>query len=211
VRQKYYPPIFLEKKFNCPLCNVFAQQYWFPLKIEGPTGYQHTAFYASKCFHCSEYTFWYDGKMIVPSVVRVELPHPDMPADCLPEFNEARDVFAKSPRAAAALLRLSLQKLMPHLGESGTNINDDIKSLVSKGLPVVVQQALDYCRVVGNNAVHPGEIILNDTPKVAEKLFEMINFIVEDRITRPMEIKALYDSLPEKDRKNIEKRNGTTT
>ena len=154
------------------------------------------------------WSFWYDKKMIVPAEAPVEPPHPDLPEDCLPEYNEAREIFARSPRAAAALLRLALQKLTPHLGEKGNNINDDIKSLVAKGLPTAVQQALDYCRVVGNNAVHPGEIEINDTPDVAQRLFEMINFIVEDRISRPKEIAALYEKLPESSRSAVEQRDG---
>ena len=146
--------------------------------------------------------------MVVPSEVPVPPAHVDMPAQCRPDYDEARAVVAVSPRAAAALLRLAVQKLMPVLGERGENINDDIGALVAKGLPVQVQQALDFCRVVGNNAVHPGEIDVNDTPEVAHNLFAMLNFIVEDRISRPKHIQSLYEKLPEAARTAIAKRDG---
>ena len=144
--------------------------------------------------------------MIIPSEAPVEPPHPDLPANCLTDYEEARSIFSASSRGAAALLRLCVQKLCIHLDESGENLNDDIKSLVSKGLPPSVQQALDYCRVIGNNAVHPGEIDIKDTPEIAQKLFRMINFIVEDRITRPREIQEVYDRLPKEEKVKIEKR-----
>lgn len=98
---------------------------------------------------------------------------------------------------------------MPLLGQTHRTIDDDIKALVAQGLPVQVQQALDYCRVVGNNAVHPGEINLQDTPEMAQRLFEMVNFIVEDRIAHPKQIQALYGKLPEDAREKIAKRDGS--
>jgi hypothetical protein len=97
---------------------------------------------------------------------------------------------------------------MISLGQAGRNINDDIAALVRSGLPKEVQQALDYCRVVGNNAVHPGEMSSVDSPEVATTLFEMVNFVVEDRIARPRRIAALYSTLPEGALAAVAKRDG---
>lgn len=143
---------------------------------------------------------------MVPSASSVEPKHNDLPQDCHADYEEARDIVSRSPRGAVALLRLCLQKLMPHLGQKGKNINEDIKALVANGLPPMVQQALDVCRVVGNNAVHPGELDIHDTPVIAHQLFRMINFIVADRISRPKEIEALYAQLPQGAIEAIEKR-----
>jgi len=204
--RKYYPPKSNEKQFHCIHCGVYASQGWSTLLFDirgnsSPIMYSH-------CSHCKKLSYWHDGKMIIPSEAPVPPPHPDLPIECSSDYVEARDIVARSPKAAAALLRLVVQKLMPLLGQKGKNINEDIASLVAKGLPVQVQQALDYCRVGGNNAVDPGEININDTPEIAYNLFNMINFIVEDRIERPKEIQTLYEKLPEEARKAIEKRDG---
>lgn len=57
-------------------------------------------------------------------------------------------------------------------------------------------EALDYCRVIGNNAVHPNEINLDDTPEMVHTMFEMINFIVEEKIAKPKRIKDMFNKLP---------------
>lgn len=187
---------------------VFSAQHWQEFLYHSHNGgySRHQQLEFCICAHCAKWSYWYEGRMIVPSEAPVPPPHQDMPVECILDYNEARDVVAISPRAASALLRLTLQKLMAALGEKGKNINDDIGSLVTKGLPAQIQQALDYCRVVGNNAVHPGEIVINDTPEIAHNLFSMMNFIIEDRISRPKHIFALYNQLPEAARNAIEKR-----
>ena len=209
--EKYFPPKHKEKQFHCIHCGVFASQHWQQFQYSTAQGWSQDKadLSFSVCSHCGDWSYWHNDRMIVPSEAPVPPAHQDLPKVCVEEYDEAREIVAKSPRAAAALLRLAVQKLMVVLGESGKNINRDIGDLVSKGLPVQVQQALDYCRVVGNNAVHPGEIELNDTPEIAYNLFEMINFIVEDRISRPKHIQKLYEKLPKGARAAIEKRDET--
>lgn len=151
-------------------------------------------------------SYWHDEQLLVPSASTIEMPSLDLPESCKGEYLEAREIIDISPRGAAALLRLCIQKLLKELGKSGNNINGDIADLVKEGLPLLVQQSLDICRVVGNNAVHPGEINLDDTPEISRSLFRLINLIVHDRISRPKEVKALYDALPAGAREAIERR-----
>jgi hypothetical protein len=107
--------------------------------------------------------------------------------------------------------RLALQKLCKHLNAGGGDLNANIKAMVANGLPVRVQQALDLVRVIGNQAVHPGYIDLRDTSDTALSLFSLLNIIVEEMITRPQEIDALYNSLPQSQRDQIEKRDAPAT
>ena len=95
------------------------------------------------------------------------------------------------------------------MGERGKNINEDIAALVAKGLDVRIQKSLDIVRVVGNNAVHPGQIELTDDNGIASHLFRLVKIIVETMITQPKHINELYGSLPEAARLQIEKRDVT--
>lgn len=124
--------------------------------------------------------------MVFPLVVLAPAPNPDLPNEIAVDFEEARNVAPRSSRAAAALLRLCVQKLCIHLGEPGDNINSDIANLVGKGLPAKIQQALDIVRVIGNNAVHPGQIDLRDDSETAYQLFNLVNLIADVMITQPL-------------------------
>ena len=162
----------------------------------------------SRCFNCDDVAIWIDEQLIWPQQGEAPLPNTDLPADVRSDYEEASIILGLSPRGAAALLRLGIQKLCRHLGERGRNIDEDIASLVKKGLDVRVQQALDVVRVIGNNAVHPGQIDLKDNRATAEKLFGLVNLITEIMITQPKHLSEMFSSLPEGARKAIEKRDG---
>jgi hypothetical protein len=61
-------------------------------------------------------------------------------------------------------------------------------------------------RVIGNNAVHPGELDLKDDQQTATSLFGPINIIAETMITQPKEIDAMYQKLPAGPKAAIEDR-----
>ncbi|SMC24242.1 protein of unknown function [Andreprevotia lacus DSM 23236] len=199
----YTSPRGLLNAFNCPLCNAYAQQSWYSLQRY--SGHLRQIFEAV-CAHCKESSYWYaaglsdeereQARMVIPDHSVAPMPHDDLPADCTSDFLEARAVLHHSPRASAALLRLVVQKLCVHLGESGNDINKDIGKLVAKGLPTTLQQALDAVRIVGNSSVHPGEIDLNDTPEIALHLFTYVNLVVEKMIAEPKQLANFYSSLP---------------
>lgn len=160
----------------------------------------------SRCYNCKEISIWVHDQLIYPNSKIDIQPNQDLPPHIKRLFEEAREIVSFSPKGAAALLRLSIQYLCKELGESGKNIDKDISSLVSKGLNPLVQQALDVVRVVGNEAVHPGEINLDDNRDIALQLFNLVNLICNQMITQPKQVKALYDSLPEKKLIGIEQR-----
>jgi hypothetical protein len=210
--QSYKAPEIHQQAYNCPFCEAYAQQIWnhaarldsnYRVDSLVPNGNFST------CTHCGKVSLWLDGRMVYPTHISAPLPNADMPEDVKQDYEEARSIVATSPRGAAALLRLAVQKLCKHLGEPGENINTDIKSLVAKGLPEAVQQALDSVRVVGNNAVHPGQIDFTDNAGVASGLFAMLNFICENRITQPKMISQFYQAtVPAETQGHINRRDG---
>lgn len=135
-----------------------------------------------------------------------------MPTDIAQDYEEAREVLPFSPRSAAALLRLCVQKLcISLLGEPGDTINADIGNLVAKGLSADVQKALDIVRIVGNEQVHPGTLDVRDDPAIAARLFTLVNYIVDDQISRPKMITSLYEQLPPTKLKGIADRDKPKT
>lgn len=215
--EKYSEPEFKKRAFNCPYCEVFAHQEWrYNLLAYNSNESERTAYMfdqlnvggcsTSTCSYCDKTSFWINGELIYPKSSIAPLPNNDMPCDVKKDYLEARNIVNESPRGACALLRLALQKLMPYLGEDGKNLNINIGNLVSKGISVDIQKALDSVRVIGNDAVHPGELDLKDDVSTAIVLFNLINYIVGNQISSKKEIDYIYSCLPENKLKGIENR-----
>ena len=206
---KYTAPEFGKAAFNCPHCGAYAHMEW--------RSEDRFVYYQAICAHCEEYSLWRvtqiapngfiaeEGEMLYPDFCSAPFPAEDMPDDVKKDYEEAARIFIKSPRGAAALLRLGLQKLCIHLGEKGKNINDDIRSLVEKRkLSGVAIKVADTLRITGNNAVHPGQISDEDFDSLAGNMFGLLNAIVEETITNPKTWNNNYEQLPENARNAAE-------
>ena len=205
----YVPPEYELTAFNCPFCNAFAhQQRLFNLSGETTEGIMYelsssNKYTVTQCQHCDQFAVWYLNNLVYPNATAAPLPEEDMPDEIKEDFKEARQVFPISSRSSAALLRLVIQKLCKHLGYSGENINDDIRKMVANGLDTLIQQAFDAVRVIGNESVHPGQIDLRDDPNTALQLFNLINFIIVEMITKPRRVQEIYSKLPQVKLKRI--------
>ena len=150
----------------------------------------------SECFHCKKISIWIHSRLVHPRTGKAPPPHPDLPEKIRPDYDEASSILDESPRGAAALIRLAIQKLCKEIGQPGENLNENIAALVKSGLDPLVQQALDAVRVIGNNAVHPGQIDLRDDRATAERLFDLLNVIVERMISVPKHVREFTRRCP---------------
>ena len=138
--------------------------------------------HVTRCYNCKGFTVWVRDRLVFPARVEeapnivevdfreveedVQAPAEDVqhsvadvqePAEIevsSEEFEAAAAILNKSPRAAAALIRICIQNMMPLLKETGKNLDENVASLVRKGLEVEIHQAMDVLQVVRRN---PGQ------------------------------------------------------
>lgn len=215
------------KAFQCPVCSGFSSHLWTynPIDINGDYNESIKFIIIAQCQACNQFSIWITNEirisssglvlytsgatltLIFPNVAEgIPEPNSDMPDDVKEIYIEAGEVLNISPRASAALSRLAIEKLVAHLNAQGKDLNTQTGSLVSKGMPIEIQQMLDSVRVIGNNAVHPGQIDIKDNKELALSLLSFINLIVDNRITQPKKILDTYNLLPESYRNSIERR-----
>jgi hypothetical protein len=211
---EYTPPEYKSEGFNCPHCKFYAHQEWFSVEVEkrGRGSEEVENLEYSRCVKCNNYLLWVDGKIIYPAVSPAPPPHADMPEEVKKIYNEAKDIVSKSSRASAALLRTALIVLVDKvIGPNKNSLNHNIGTLVEQNkLSNQIQKSLDYLRVIGDNELHPGLIQMDeideDDYRHAISLFELVNLIVEELISRPDRINKYYSRLPTGQKEQIENR-----
>ena len=137
-------------------------------------------------------------RMVYPTAVTAPAAPADLPEDCHADYDEARRILDISPRAAAALLRLVVERLCrgvceaaePGYGE-GKMLHELVAQMVARGMPATVQRAFDRLRVIGNDDVHPGRLDIGDDIDTARRLFGLVEVVVVQTITQPRKIADL--------------------
>lgn len=206
---------------KCPsiLCGARSLADIHPLPISGKELFRVLEWEVLSCRACGSISIWritkrksnYDYwlKLVDPVSSSAPSAHPQMPEDVRKDYEEAGRVVEGSPRSAAALLRLALQRLCVHLGEAGNHLDTDIRKLAQRPeFSERLVRAADTLRIIGNNAVHPGRLSDEDVGSVAKGLFDLLNLIVEHGISAPAKWDAMYESLPEGPRREAERKDG---
>lgn len=219
--KKYEAPEYRKDAFTCPNCSAFSRHDWKSIFVDEFYGEftENTGIrtgttkalnklYLCKCEYCGYISFWYKEKLIWPLNTGIEAPIDEMPEDIKDLYNEASSIIELSPKGSCAILRLALQKLCNRLvgQDEKKRIDGAIKKLVASGLPSTLQKAMDTVRIVGDEAVHPGEINLDDNKELAIAMFRLINIIIEKIVVEPKEINDLYNLMPDNKLQGIENR-----
>ncbi|WP_053602167.1 DUF4145 domain-containing protein [Bacillus gobiensis] len=211
--------------YNCPLCKTYCEQEHFHIQedMEGNKElvYLHSILpvdlariiaerqVISVCTICEDSYMWVKGKLVYPNYGEVPEPNDDLPEEIKTLYQEAASVFNLSPRSSAALLRLAIEKFLELEGYQG-NLNKKISTLVTNGASDIIQKGLDAIRYYGNKGVHPGELDLSENKEDITYLFDLLNVISEEFITKPKRVNDFYSKLPFGFREHIDKRDRQT-
>ena len=124
-------------------------------------------------------------------------PNEDLTNEQKQLFNEAKDIFDKSPKAAGALLRCVIERILRDKFQehSQSLLGSILKDKnIQNELGHEIIQLCETCRLIGNDASHSSLIIYEDESKQeVELLFELINAIAEELLSKPRKRQEMLD------------------
>lgn len=147
----------------------------------------------STCRSCEQSTVWIEEDIVFPRQSLMPEPNEDLEEDIKHLYREASNIFHDSPRAAAALLRVCIEKLCRSLISQKGSLHDCINKLRdTKGLNSQIVDTLHICRVIGNEAVHSGTIDFEEDSDKVKFHFFLVNDIADELVSKPKQIQESY-------------------
>lgn len=152
--------------------------------------------FCAVCESCGGVSFWKDRTIMWPIGFSAPQASEDMPDNVAEIYNEARKVVEISPRSASALLRLALERLCERLKYKRKKLYDSIEAMKNDNMfSSATIDAFHLVRKIGNSQVHVGKIDLSEDPNLALALFELMNMIIDDTITKRNRFNDLNDKI----------------
>lgn len=154
------------------------------------------------CSACGGMSLFIEDKIVWPVSSGIR-PYEKMPEKAKQIFNEAQSLMRLSPRSCCALLRLCVEEIVNYVAaKQGLKNFDPNWMLVRRidalapAIPETLTQQLTACRVIGNDAAHPGVIDFSgeDSGKVAVLLSHAVNNLCACLIG-PLDLKKLADEV----------------
>jgi hypothetical protein len=186
-------PAFATNRSRVRIVGAFAEQYWGEW-TSLPPGPKTVGIAYAECLVCEQKSWWLtdpEPQMVWPRAKPGVPPSPEMPDAPKALYDEARAIAQDSPRAAVALLRVATEilitEVVPDAKGSKGSLNDVVAQAVKNGLTAMAQQTLDALRVIGNDAVHPKQLVLDEanTREIYGSLCRLLNLVVDQLVTAP--------------------------
>ncbi|WP_166871520.1 DUF4145 domain-containing protein [Salinibacterium sp. ZJ450] len=143
-----------------------------------------------------------------------------MPAAARELYTEAADVLAISKRAATARASATLERLLRELDPDAGKVSlaDRIDPVLGR-VSTPLDEMLAVIRHVGNKSLHvedePDDVTMlvldPNEEEIVELIFESINDLVDELITRPARSRAICERVPERVRAMVGKAVGAAT
>lgn len=213
-------PALNKDAFDCPQCGAFANQKWGFSYFAAPgdnftqAESRNGQWTYSKCARCREYSAWLDDQLIYPSTLVGPIASEDMPEDVREIYDESRRVAAVSRRAGAAMARATLELLVKQI-DPDAPARSSLAARLERIIPTVdssLGKLLTFVRHVGNT-IHVPEnaddavVMVLDPDQTAgmSLIFQAINGLVDEKITRPRLANEAYEMVPEEVRDRVER------
>lgn len=152
------------------------------------------------CSACGGMSLFVENKIVWPVSSGIKA-YEKMPEKAKRVFDEAQSLMRLSPRSCCALLRLCIEEIVNFVGKEQGIKNFNTADMLSNRsaalkIPEELSKQLWSCRVIGNDAAHPGVIDFSgeDSGKVAVLLSHAVNNLCACLIG-PFDLKKLADEV----------------